>query len=79
MYGSTATCKESLQCSQGSLASPPTVSLRVDRAVLEQRDLQGRYSYHGSAVTKCLEKVRAEARETWEEALSECQRLPRCL
>lgn len=43
LYGSTASHKGA------AAAPPPTVSLRVDRAVLEQRDLQGRFSYHGRA------------------------------
>ncbi|KAE8750616.1 hypothetical protein FOCC_FOCC002596 [Frankliniella occidentalis] len=57
LYGATAPHNKD---SRGLLGvkqgAPPTVSLRVDRAVLEQRDLQGRFSYHGRAVSRSAEK-----------------------
>ncbi|XP_034242614.1 solute carrier family 26 member 10-like isoform X2 [Thrips palmi] len=72
MYGSTSTNKP-------TPSPPPTVSLRVDRAVLEQRDLQGRFSYHGSAVSKCSEKEpESRCRPSWCPSCDDVRRvLPR--
>ncbi|KAK3927833.1 Prestin [Frankliniella fusca] len=56
LYGATAAHKDPLGLQGVKQGAPPTVSLRVDRAVLEQRDLQGKFSYHGRAVSRSAKK-----------------------